>query len=197
LRIISGIAGGLQLSTPPGKSRAIRPTSDKGREALFSILGRQVVGAKVLDLYAGTGALGLEALSRGAASALFIDNSKTALTLLNKNIAIFERCIGRTNTAMPTAKVIKANLEKGLPSLITEYSAHRYVFDILLMDPPYDTGLALTTLHHLDSLETFSPDCLVVVEERASVNLPETLTQLQCSDTRRYGDTAFWFYQPR
>ncbi len=195
MRIISGIARGLQLSTPPGKSRTIRPTSDKGREALFSILGRQVVGAVVLDLYAGTGALGIEALSRGAAAALFVDNSKASLTLLSRNIAIFEKCIGRSNTAVPTAKVIKANLEKGLPSFITANRADRHLFDIIFMDPPYDKGLALTTLQHLDGLEIFSPDCLVVVEERANVILPQDLTHLQCSDTRRYGDTAFWFYR--
>jgi 16S rRNA (guanine(966)-N(2))-methyltransferase RsmD len=87
VRIVSGIARGRTLFTPPPNERAIRPTSDKAREALFSILGRVVDGAKVLDLFAGTGALGLEAFSRGAASVVFVDVDRKARELIRRNIS--------------------------------------------------------------------------------------------------------------
>lgn len=90
MRIIAGIARGRKLISPGAKGgeNEIRPTSDRAREALFNILGNDVCGARVLDLFAGTGALGLEALSRGADSALFIDKSQSAIGMINKNIQL-------------------------------------------------------------------------------------------------------------
>jgi 16S rRNA (guanine966-N2)-methyltransferase len=197
LRIISGTARGLQLSALPGKSRAIRPTSDRAREALFSILGDRVGGAQVLDLYAGTGALGIEALSRGARSALFVDNSKAALSLLTKNIAAYRKCIGLDSIDQPTTRIIKADLAKRLPGLKDQSRKEHILFDIIFLDPPYDKDLALKTLCHLDSLDMISSDSLIIAEERASVTLPAELKNILCIDKRRYGDTAFWFYKLR
>ena len=163
----------------------IRPTADRAREALFSIIKQEVKGAAVLDLYAGTGALGLEALSRDAQRAVFVDNNPQALQLIGKNI---ELC-GFSDRTL----VLKRDLSKGLYFLAKQLPEIR--FSVIFIDPPYRKGLSATMLHEIEKTNLLSSDVLVVVEDEAHSELPSRVTELNLVDQRRYGDTGFWFYR--
>lgn len=187
MRIISGSARGRKLLTPTERQKGIRPTSDRAREALFSIIGLEVVDARVLDLFAGTGALGCEALSRGAHSAVFIDNSKTALELIRKNISLISK-----NSRSVT--IIRHNLKKGL-GLKLKASENDLQFDLVFADPPYQKGFSEIILHCLDNCAVLSKKVLVIIEEKKDVVLPDMLQNLVAEDSRSYGDTNFVFYR--
>lgn len=163
----------------------IRPTADRAREALFSIIGREIENAVVLDLYAGTGALGLEALSRSAELGVFVDKSPQAVELINKNI---ELC-GFSDRSF----VFKQDLAKGLSFLVKKFPG--ISFSIIFVDPPYRKGLAAKMLQELAQSELLSPDALIVVEEDALVELPVQTAGLTLNDRRRYGETGFWLYR--
>jgi 16S rRNA (guanine966-N2)-methyltransferase len=186
LRIIAGTARGRRLAAPlPAKGKPlIRPTADRAREALFSIIGPEVNGAVVLDLFAGTGALGLEALSRGAAFAVFVDNHQQPLALIRKNIDLCGFA-GKT-------RVLRRDLTRNL--LFSE-ELEGAVFSLVFLDPPYGSGLAPRLLAELAAGSHLAPDCLVVVEDAPGAALPEESGCLQLTDRRRYGDTGFWFYR--
>ena len=172
-------------STAKNTGHPIRPTSDRAREALFSIIGREIREAVVLDLYAGTGALGLEALSRSARQAVFVDNSTQAVRLIEKNIDL----CGFSDRTL----VLKRDLSKGLyflGKLLPEIK-----FSIIFIDPPYRKGLAAAMLHGIETTDILSENVLVVVEEDALAELPSKITALQLTDQRRYGETGFWFYR--
>jgi 16S rRNA (guanine966-N2)-methyltransferase len=174
MRIISGRARGLHL-TPVGEGDAeahLRPTSDRVREAIFNLLinggyGDPITGIRVLDLFAGTGALGLEALSRGAAGVTFVDDGKVALGLLQKNLVLMRA----------EAAVIRRNatqLGAGTP--------HGLVF----LDPPYGKGLGEQALASAFAGGWIGPEALIVWEESVVPVVPAGFRQL---DQRRYGDT--------
>jgi len=177
MRIVGGALRGRTLAAP--KSQSIRPTADRLRESLFNILahayGDPVSGARVLDLFAGTGALGLEALSRGAAFALFIDDGAEARALIRENVAalglggvshIFRRDATRLGQAQPVEP-----------------------FSLVFLDPPYGKGLAEKALESARDGGWLTPDALIVVEETAGVfKAPEGFEQLE---RRGYDDTEF------
>jgi len=192
LRIISGQARGRKLFTP-GKSGGIRPTSDRAREALFSILGQRVHEACVLDLYSGTGALGLEALSRGAKEVLFIDNSYAALELTRRNCELCNG--GGTLTEDDSALIVKHDLRRGInipPEMIRNCTRG---FDLIFLDPPYGKGLAEKTLQDIDAGNLCNNGAMIIAEEATGINLPNNFPrQLILQDQRRYGDSRFWFY---
>ncbi len=184
------MARGRKLFTP-GQSQSIRPTTDRAREALFSIIGNRVISARVLDLYAGTGALGLEALSRGAMQAVFVDKHHKALELIKKNCAL---CIPDMYTGQTKKTVIiKHDLRRSLNLNFPE-SPDEKVFDLIFLDPPYEQGLAEATLEALDISQFLTSTSLVIAEECSGEKLPDYFTRLTLSDQRRYGDTGFWFY---
>lgn len=177
MRIVGGRLRGRALAAP--KSPAIRPSADRLRESLFNILvhayGDPVSGARVLDLFAGTGALGLEALSRGAAFALFIDDGAEARALLRENVAalglggvtrIFRRDACKLGPAHPIEP-----------------------FSLAFLDPPYGRGLAEAALASARAGGWLTPAALIVVEEAASAAFaaPEGFDELE---RRRYDDTA-------
>lgn len=186
MRIISGLARGRKLYTPAGQSKQIRPTSDRAREALFSILGVKVVGSRVLDLFAGTGALGCEALSRGASSVVFIDNSNHSLSLIKKNIPLIPDGAERST-------IIKHDLRKSLP--FSAFTARDLSpFDLIFADPPYQKGFTEKTLRFLDKSIVLSKKVLIVVEENKDVELDMNFEELFLDMRRRYGDTCFHFF---
>lgn len=166
-RIIGGEFGGRRLAAPSG--RATRPTTDRVREAWMSILGPELPGARVLDLFAGTGALGLEALSRGAGTVDFVERAPAALAALRRNIAdlgVADRCRVSRSDAM--------RFTEGL-------GPHAY--DVAFADPPYDEAAAARLVAWFRQV----PFARVLsVEHAASTPLPG-------DDTRRYGDTALTF----
>jgi 16S rRNA (guanine966-N2)-methyltransferase len=190
LRIIGGKARGRRLQTPP-KSTAkysgqfIRPTADRAREALFNIIDREVENATVLDLYAGTGALGLEALSRSAAHCVFVDNNPQALKIIHKNI---ELC-GFSARAL----VLKRDISKGLYFMTDKLPGS--IFSLIFVDPPYRKNLSSVMLQELTESKLLSPGALVVVEEDAATELPAQVAELKLVDQRKYGETGFWFYR--
>jgi len=187
LRIIAGKCRGRVLRSPGGSTAnlGIRPTADRVKEALFSILGQRVRGAKVLDLYAGTGALGLESLSRGADAVVFIDSGAAAIELITKNV---ELC-----GFSERSTIIRRDLARGL-SFLPPLSPPDG-FDLIFLDPPYRLGLVALFLTGLAELPLLARDGMVVAEEGAEVELTEDYPGLSQVDWRHYGDTGIWFYQ--
>jgi 16S rRNA (guanine966-N2)-methyltransferase len=173
-RVIAGTAGGRKLHTPPG--RDTRPTSDRVREALFSSLG-DLTGARVLDLYAGSGALGLEALSRGAVAATFVEFAPAALVALRRNIADLDlaRC-----DVVP-ADVVSYHSRTAVP---------QPVYDLVLIDPPY--ALDLDPVLGLITPWT-APAGTIVVERSSRGPEPAWPPTLDVIRSRRYGETTLWY----
>lgn len=165
MRVVAGTAGGLRLTAPPG--RKLRPTTDRVREALFSSLGSlgAVEGARVLDLFAGTGALGIEALSRGAAHATFVDDDRTAEATIRANLD----ATGLGGSATVVRRDVEAFLE-----------SNDETFDLVVADPPY----AFDGWRHLiDRL----PAPFAALESGSSVEVPPGWMILR---ERRYGDSV-------
>ncbi|MEX1907451.1 16S rRNA (guanine(966)-N(2))-methyltransferase RsmD [Janibacter sp. UYMM211] len=179
-RIISGQAGGRRLRTPAGGGT--RPTSDRVREALFSALESRdaVQGAHVMDLYAGSGALGLEAASRGAASVLLVESDRGAIGVIRANIADVGAAGARVQ-----AGTVEAALDR-TPTL---------AYDLVLADPPYDVdedSLA-AVLDLLLTREWLSPDALVVVERSSRSPEPAWPAGLTLEARKDYGETVLWY----
>ena len=199
MRIISGSARGRRLFSPPGRSLSIRPTADRAREALFSIIGRRTEGASVLDLYAGTGALGLEAFSRGARLVTFVDHQRQALELITRNIIACtasraDQTSGRIPPELASCfQLISHDLRRGLP-LAQICRQPPAPFDLAFLDPPYATDLCRRTLADWDRDNLLAADGLLIAEERAGEDLEGPWATLAISDHRVYGDTAFWFF---
>jgi 16S rRNA (guanine966-N2)-methyltransferase len=181
-RVISGSAGGLVLLAPDGKGT--RPTSDRVKEALFSILAPRLADARVLDLYAGTGQLAIEALSRGAASAVFVDSDRAAVTLIRRNLE-------RTRLA-DRATVLPTTVASALGRLGREGAP----FDLVLLDPPYAQAIAAfraaATLLLSETL--LSPDALLVLEHDAKNAAEARVINLQRVRSCKYGNTMLTFY---
>lgn len=181
MRIIAGTFRGRLLQAPTG--RETRPTSARARGALFEILRERLDGARVADLFAGTGALGLEALSRGAASVDFYESHRHALIALRTNIE--QLGVGRA------ARVIAAPLPEALGA------GPRY--QIAFMDPPWREGHELRVARRLMNRDRLEPDGLLIVESPRAEPLEEALWQelgLHMTDRRTYGDTDLRFYEP-
>ncbi|MBC8208047.1 MAG: 16S rRNA (guanine(966)-N(2))-methyltransferase RsmD [Desulfobulbaceae bacterium] len=193
MRIISGWARGRRLFSPAPKDQQIRPTADRAREALFSILGTQVQNARILDLFAGTGALGLEAMSRGAARIVFVDLGQTALQLIKKNVAI---CLTGRPAHEEMIDIIRHDLSRGLTSLCNSDRLSGQ-FDLIFLDPPYGKGLAQKILTELASTSLIHDHTIIMAEETADITLPEQADHLHLIDQRQYGDSGFWFYRPQ
>ena len=184
-RIISGLAGGRRIHTPPGSGT--RPTSDRVREALFSRLEHldAVHHAKVLDLYAGSGALGLEAASRGATSVLLVESDWAAVAVIRKNIADLD---------LPGVEVgVRADTVER--ALLSGPASEKALSDLVLVDPPYDvTEEALgDVLTLLVTHGWLSPEALVVVERSARSPEPRWPPGFEGAGERRYGETKMWF----
>lgn len=176
MRIVAGEFRGRKLHSP--KKRDIRPTSDRVREAVFSMIAARLPGARVLDLFAGTGALGLEALSRGAARAVFVDESGDAIRLIWKNI---QSCGVEDRVQVlqgPAAVVLRRLAGKGRGA---------GPFHVVFLDPPYGLGYVENTMGLLPDL--VSQSGLVIAEHDRRDVFPERLKGWLLLDRRSYGDT--------
>src|SRR5499426_3562873 len=180
MRIVGGRLRGRTLASP--RSQAIRPTADRLRESLFNILahayGDAVTGARVLDLFAGTGALGLEAMSRGAAFALFVDDGAEARALIRENVA--------TLGLAATARIFRRDATK-------LGDAHPLEpFSLAFLDPPYGKGLAEKSLASARAGGWLVPDALVIVEEATDAGFtpPDGFDEIERRD---YDDTQLIF----
>ncbi|MCI0427741.1 MAG: 16S rRNA (guanine(966)-N(2))-methyltransferase RsmD [Nitrospiraceae bacterium] len=180
MRVIAGSHRGRCLSGPQGT--ALRPTSDKVREALFSILGTQVSGGRFLDLYAGTGAVGIEALSRGASTVTFVESDPKAVQLLQKNLRtcqLFDRAQIRIGQA---ATFLKRKDWWGGP------------FDVLFADPPYADLEELDILIHAWRPGLLSEHAAMIIEQDSRTELPASIDHAALVRRYVYGDTALYLY---
>ena len=175
MRIVGGNLGGRVLRAPAGADT--RPTSEKVREAIFNILG-SVDGARVLDLFAGSGGLGIEALSRGAAHATFVDVAKTALTVVRTNL----RELGLDARATVLAGDAIAAARQGGP------------WQLVFIDPPDDSDLAMRAVLAIPPAN-LAPGAAIVIEHDRRHVPPETIGSLLRTDQRRYGDTMVSFFR--
>lgn len=185
-RIIAGFAGSLTLAVP---ASGTRPTSDRVREAIFSALEARdaVVGSRVLDLYAGSGALGLEAASRGAASVTLVDNSAAAAKACRSNAAHIQKAAPRGHTV-----AIEVSASPVQPFV----AAARQFWDIVFVDPPYELATA-EVIRNLEALvPRLDPDAVVVVERSSRDSALETPAGLELDRRKDYGDTALYWLSP-
>jgi 16S rRNA (guanine966-N2)-methyltransferase len=181
MRITGGKARGRYLASLKGNK--IRPTSDRVREAIFSLIGQDATGLNVLDLFAGTGCLGIEALSRGALKALFIDNSLQSFKLIEKNLALcgFESL----------GSLLRRDLSKGLPGphiLIKEK------FDLVFIDPPYQRKVIPRVITDLSKRNLLSSSSIVVAESSKADMMPDILGELHLANLKTYGQTKISIY---
>jgi len=184
LRIISGSARGRRLLSP--KNSLIRPTADRVKESLFNILNGLIAcydSCRTLDIFAGTGNLGIEALSRGAAYAFFIDNHKESVALVIKNL----RMLGFDDRG----RVIEREALSALRSL----DKMKAPFQLVFIDPPYRQGLAERVMQFLATSALIDGNSLVIVEISSNELLPTAFDNLREFDRRVYGDTAIVFFR--
>ncbi|MBF0161225.1 MAG: 16S rRNA (guanine(966)-N(2))-methyltransferase RsmD [Magnetococcales bacterium] len=174
----------------------IRPSMGRVRESLFSMLAQHVVGATVLDLCAGCGLLGLEALSRGARYSFFVDLEWKAVQFIEKNVTL---CGARTRSTVLQGNI----LHKGTLNKINQLANQQFAdqkpatgphFDLVFLDPPYRQGVAAVALRALEQSSLLTPGARIVVEQEAETG-PETALPWSLVQNRRYGDTRILFWQ--
>ena len=193
-RIISGAAGGVRLASVPGDNT--RPTTDRVKESLFSKLESYDIirGARVLDAFGGSGALGCEALSRGAASVTLLDTYPKAVAVIRKNVAAVEKAMGRTGTGSSDATGSAARVQQS--QALTYVKSASGPWDLVFVDPPYATPNEQVS----ELLEALTPklaEGAVVVVERSSRD-PEPVWGecLYCFSTRQHGETVLYYVEP-
>lgn len=182
MRVIAGKFGSRRLKSLRGL--ALRPSSDRLRETLFNILGAEVEDSLFVDAFAGTGAVGIEALSRGAREVIFIENHRAATNLIRDNLQSLGISSG--------AEILAMNAVAGF----TQLAARRLLADFIFLDPPYaQTSDYLEVLDFLDASHLLAPRGLVIVEHRRKLDLPARLRILEESRVVEQGDSALTFYR--
>lgn len=181
MRIVAGEMRGFRLRSPKGLDT--RPTPDRVKESLFSIIGYIDSTAKVLDLFSGSAAIGLEFLSRGAETAYFIDKSPESISAIRDNI---EKCKVKDRT-----KVFKNDVFKAIEIL----GIKREKFDFIFLDPPYEQGLSEKALIKISESDILKDDGLIIVEHESALDLNEKIVELSKVDNRIYGTTGLSFYR--
>jgi 16S rRNA (guanine966-N2)-methyltransferase len=179
LRIIAGKFRGKKLHSVPGI--LTRPTADRVREAIFNILGSEVMGAVVLDLFSGTGVLGIEALSRGARYAVFVDNHPLPLSVIQKYIA---ECLLGEST-----RIVRRDLRQTMDRAFSPGMK----FNLVLMDPPYNQGLIGSTLDRLHASGILEKEAVIMAEHTLMEPIPEPVAPFVLQDQRKYGKTQVSF----
>ncbi len=172
---------GLSLKAVPGMET--RPTTDKVKEAIFNIIGPYFSGGTGLDLYAGSGGLGLEALSRGVERVIFVDRSKKAVDVIRQNL---EAC-----RLQERAEVYKNEATRALKALINRKATFSYVF----LDPPYGEQHLVNDIRILDDFSLLEGNAVIVCEHGRDVDLPEVIGQLSKLRQETYGDTIVTIYR--
>ena len=185
MRIIAGKFKSRVIKPPKGAG--LRPTSARVKESLFGILGGFVIDKEVLDLFSGTGNLGLEALSRGARSCVFVDNNPRCTTAIAKNLEVLG--------AQKEAQVLLKDTFK----FIKEAHRANSVFDVVFIDPPYYTDMIKKCLILLDNYNIINPSGFVIAEHHTEDDLPQSteLRHLGLCRQQRYGGTILSFYKRR
>lgn len=180
MRIISGEYGGRKLKAVPGM--ATRPTTDKVKESMFNIIGPYFDGGKSLDLFAGSGGLSIEAVSRGISHAFLIDRQYQAIKIINDNIAITKEEDKFT--------VYKQDADKAIGLL-----KGKETFDLIFLDPPYKTQEIIDTIKKIDSNELLNDQALIICETDQYANLPDDISGFSLFRRQNYGITQVTIYQ--
>ena len=178
MRVITGTARGARIKTLEGEQT--RPTSGRVKEAIFSIIQFDIEGRRVLDLFAGTGQMGIETLSRGAESCTFVDNSSEAVKLIRHNLE-------HTKTA-EGARVIQSDYKAFIKN------TDRNTFHLVFIDPPYDRGLAEKALKAISQFDILTDNGIIIVETAGGETVPEHFEGISLKKTYRYGQTAVRVY---
>jgi 16S rRNA (guanine966-N2)-methyltransferase len=179
MRVITGKYRGRALKGP--KHQGLRPTADRVKEALFNILGEKVDAADFLDLFAGTGGIGIEALSRGANSVVFVDVNLSSIQLLRQNLHFV--------SPQEQIRVIHSAAAKA----IDLFTREKVVFDIIFLDPPFEAGLLDRTINALWEARLLKPEGILVAEHPSRHPVPNPIPVE--AQTRNYGDISLSFYQ--
>lgn len=182
MRVVAGRLSGRTIRTPA--TDAVRPTYDRVRESVFAIVEPELEDAVVLDLFAGSGSLGIESLSRGARSATFVEKDPGVLRVTRENVeslGLTEQC----RLVRGDAMVLLTSAVPGGP------------FDVVFVDPPYESGLAAEALESLSLSGHLSEGAVVVVEHSAGDELDDTVGRLTRIRSKRYGSTTVDFYETR
>ena len=178
MRVITGTARGRRLKELEGMET--RPTTDRVKEGLFNIIQFDIEGRRVLDLFAGTGQLGIECLSRGAASAVFVDRRADAVKLIKDNL--------KTTELTDRARVVSGDSMEFLKGL-------RETFDLIFLDPPYEAGLLEEAIAHIAKFDILSPHGIIVAEHPVGKVLPALSAPYRLQKTYRYGKIALSLYR--
>lgn len=181
MRIISGSKKGLRLKGPKGKET--RPTEDRIKESLFNILFDIDRETLVLDLFAGSGSVGLEFLSRGAEKVYFVDRSKNSIECLYDNI--------RHTKSEEETVVLRNDFRKAIDYL----SRKELIFDYIFIDPPYEKGLIKTSLEKISEKDILKEDGLIIIERESKLNLNDEIEGFIKVDERSYGAKTLAFYR--
>jgi 16S rRNA (guanine966-N2)-methyltransferase len=179
-RIIAGTAGGIPIAAPPGNRT--RPTADRVKESVFSIIQAEIPGRHVLDLFAGSGSLGMEALSRGAADAVFVDMDRKSCDVIRMNL--------EKTSLMPRSEILGMDTEKAIRIL----AANHRRFGLVFADAPYLRDFVLKTLLMLDENGIMEDNCMAVVEHHRGETPPDAVGRWMLQQRREYGETVFSFY---
>ena len=171
MRVISGKVRGLKLDTP--KNDDVRPTTDRVKESLFNIINPYVIDSNVLDLFAGTGSLGIECLSRGALSATFVDVSKDSINIVKSNVK--KARVENESTIL--------NLD--FKTAIDRLNVQNKKFDIIFMDPPYYKNMFIDALSNIDNSDLLSEDGIIVVEHDTKDKFIDKIGRLEKSKEKK------------
>jgi 16S rRNA (guanine966-N2)-methyltransferase len=182
MRIIAGKYRSMLIKAP--KDAEVRPTKDRIREALFNIIKEHINGAAVLDIFSGSGAFGIESISRGAESAIFVDSEKMCIETIEENL----KALG---VEAGIAHLIRMDAFKAIDKLYNDGNK----FDIILLDPPYYEDMAKKCLIKLGERDILKPRCIIVVEHHKKDILPASTGNITSYRTVRYGDIWLTFYK--
>lgn len=179
MRITSGTARGITLKSVPGSDT--RPTADMVKQAIFNILQFELGGRNVLDLFAGTGQLGLEALSRGASGAVFVDKAPEALEVIRENV--------RKTGLSDRSRVVKSDYKAFLSS------APKKSFDLVLLDPPYREKFVPRILNFIETFDILSDCGIIICETATGERMPAEVGRLRLTKQYKYGGTELSVYR--
>ena len=181
MRVISGKARGLKLNTP--KNDDVRPTTDRVKESLFNMINSYMMESDILDLFAGTGSLGIECLSRGANKCVFVDSSRESIAIVKSNI--------KKARVENESIVLNSDFKSAINSL-----AHKNAqFDVIFMDPPYYKNMFSDALSSVDDKNLLKEDGIIVVEHDTKDEFPDTIGRLYKTKDKKYGNTTITFYK--
>jgi len=181
LRVISGKVRGLKLDTP--KNLDVRPTTDRVKESLFNIINPYIRESNILDLFAGTGSLGIECLSRGAKNCVFVDKSKESIGIVKSNI--------KKARVENESTILNIDFKDAVKRL----SVQKQKFDVIFMDPPYYENMFIDCLKSIDEFSLLKEDGLVVVEHDTNDLFDDNIGRLYKSREKKYGNTTITFYK--